>query len=772
MKGKFDKLPNENIVPNPEDENVNKKQTFEAEMIEMSSPKPTDDLKTHQKILEEKKPPSHSIEYRPEIDGIRSIAISLVLIFHAWPNFISGGFIGVDVFFVISGYLISSIIFKEISKGQFSFVKFYFRRIRRLFPALIIVMLTVLALGMRNYLPEMLGYLFKTLIASTLFGANIHFYTLGNDYFKDDTTLNPLLHFWSLGVEEQFYIVWPCIAIIVIKNSIRKSTIFIILIFIASFVSSAVTTYTSRKFAFYFPVSRFWQLLLGCSLAYYNFIRAEANIQENITTKCRKITKKIAFNLISLLGFGMILSCALIINETNAFPGFWAIMPSVGSALLIFCEDHALFNKYILSNKILVFIGKISYPLYLWHWPLLVFTRTVISRCGNEHIIASVGTMVLVAVCLSILTYLFVEKNVRKMKGNKIVFVLSLFMILILVFSIVGFYNTDKFSLVNYFSSNNFEYQGHYNKPPFVQRKSISYPTGIEQTSLQKLKYSPGLEDYWQNTKGVPRSSPYYTGPDGRIFNDGRDKKVFFIGDSHAEMAIFRAHHLMSITKPENFPTVILSIKFGSPFVFPCYHEHTTPEDFANNYKIIKQMKPYSVFIASFYDAYINSGPEEEDQLHDKIFCCHVLFLCSCQSRKDIEFLFNEFSRNIKEITDMGIKVFVATLKPEGKEFNPKYMYDSNGKIIEENIKPVRLSEFLKKKSFLYNRLNQAILEGGATIVDYSENLCYDDLCQVLDPYGKPVYKEESHFQNYVVRDYLDVLDQVFGIEGNSTNNN
>lgn len=534
-----------------------------------------------------------------------------------------------------------------------------------------------------------------------------------------------------------------------------------------SFVSNVVATYNSKKFAFYFPLSRFWQLLIGCSLAYYDFIRCEI-VEQVSSTKCKKIIKIIGFNLLSLLGFGLILSCALIINESSAIPGFWAIMPTFGSALLIFCQDKSIFNKYILSNRILVFIGKISYPLYLWHWPLLVFTKTVITRCGNKHIIASVETMVLVAVILSVLTYLLIEKNVRKLKGNKIVFVLSILMVSILTLSIVGYYNVERFSLVeDQFKS--FEYSGHYDKPPFNQRKSISFPTGIEKTSLKKLKYSPGLEDYFQYTKVTPQNSPYYTSPDGRIFNDGRDKKVIFIGDSHAEMAIYRAHHLISITGTEKFPTVILSIKFGSPFVFPCYHEHTTPTDFENNYKLIKKVKPYSVFIASFYDAYINSGPEEEDQLHDKIYCCHILFVCSCQSRKDIEHLFKEFSRNIKEITDMGIKVFVATLKPEGKEFNPKNMYDDNGNIIEENIKPVRLSEFLKKKYFLYNRLNQAIIEGGATIIDYSENLCYDDLCQVLDPYGKPVYKEESHFHNYVVRDYLDVLDQVFGLEDNST---
>ena len=383
--GKFQKL---NDDPSASDNLGDKEDNKQYEMMNMNPDVETkhnedmsDDLS-----LKKKEAPVHALDYRPEIDGIRAIAISLVLVYHAWPKVIPGGFIGVDVFFVISGYLISSIIYKEIAKGTFSFVKFYFRRIRRLFPALLIVMTTVLFLGMKNYLPEMLGYLLKTLIASALFGANIHFYTLGNDYFRDDTSLNALLHFWSLGVEEQFYIFWPCIAMIVIKMSIKKSTIFILLVFLGSFILSAVTTYKANKFAFYFPLSRFWQLLIGCSLAYYNFIQATKTKQVTEGTKNIKLFKAISFNMLSLLGVTLIILCAFLINSKTPFPGFWAIMPSMGSALIIFCEDKAYFNRYVMSNKILVFIGKISYPLYLWHWPLLVFAKTVFMRCSQHTI--------------------------------------------------------------------------------------------------------------------------------------------------------------------------------------------------------------------------------------------------------------------------------------------------------------------------------------------------------------------------------------------------
>ena len=334
-------------------------------------------------------------------------------------------------------------------------------------------------------------------------------------------------------------------------------------------------------------------------------------------------------------------------------------------------------------------------------------------------------------------------------------------MVLLLVLSVVGLYNVDKFSLREYFQnkSPDLEYKGDDGKQPYKQRKSVSYPTGLEPTSVEKLSHLTKAEEY--NWTEYLKGEPDLYGSRA-VFNDGQLRKVVLLGDSHAEAALFRAFHLIKVVKPENFPTNHLIWEHHS--VNTNYQQHITPNDIKANWDFIKELKPYSVFIAAYYDFYINSGPEDEDKLHDEIICCHALFSCSGQSRKDVEYLFNDLTKNIKEITSMGIKVFVAALKPEGKMFNAKNMYNEKG-VIEENIKPVRLSEFLKKKSYLYKRLNQAILEGGAKIIDYSENLCYEYICQVLDPYGWPVYNDESHINRYVLRDYVDVLDQVFGFD-------
>ena len=466
--GKFQKVSDEppirdNLGDNKLDLGDQKQNQGAVEMMNMNpdlESKGNDDKTDDLPSLQQYQSPAHIFEYRPEIDGIRAIAISLVVIYHAWPNAIPGGFIGVDVFFVISGYLISSIIYREIEKESFSFIKFYFRRIRRLFPALLIVLGTVLFFGMKNYTPEILGSLLKTLIASSLFGVNIYFYVTGSDYFGDGASLNPLRHFWSLGVGEQFYIFWPCVAIILIKMTVKKSTILLFLLISGSFIVSAVTTCEVSTFAFYFPLSRFWQFLIGCYLAYYNFIHStkikEVNITE--TSKTIKVFKALAFNMLSLLGLTLIISSALLIDSRSAFPGFWALMPSFGSALIIFCKDKSIFNRYVLSNRILGFIGKISYPLYLWHWPLLLFAKTVFLRFAEEW--ATAENMIILAVILSVATYLLVENNVRKLKGSRIVFILVSLMGLLLLVSVVALINVDRFSFLKDLQKKGFDNEG------------------------------------------------------------------------------------------------------------------------------------------------------------------------------------------------------------------------------------------------------------------------------------------------------------------------
>ncbi len=217
------------------------------------------------------------LQYRPDIDGLRAFAIILVVIFHAWPKYLKGGFIGVDVFFVISGYLISSIILREIQNKKFSFITFYQRRVRRLFPALIVMLIATLIIGNAKLSYIHYKSLLETLIASCLFSANLYFLLLNDgDYFNNDTKRNPLLHLWSLGIEEQFYILWPVLAMILMKIKNTNTKIFFLFcLIVMSFGINIFGVYTEIKYSFYFPFSRFWQLIVGCVLAFYELNSTE-----------------------------------------------------------------------------------------------------------------------------------------------------------------------------------------------------------------------------------------------------------------------------------------------------------------------------------------------------------------------------------------------------------------------------------------------------------------------------------------------------------------
>ena len=346
------------------------------------------------------------IKYRPDIDGLRAIAISLVVIFHAFPNALPGGFIGVDVFFVISGYLISRIIFKEYSQNKFSFLNFYMHRINRIFPALIIVMLCCYGFGWFNLLADEFKLLGKHIAAGASFISN---WILWNEsgYFDRTSDAKPLLHLWSLGVEEQFYLIWPILAGLCMRwrFSILKVAFAIAL---ATFVINVLIVYSDANpaSAFYLPQARFWELMVGAILAH----QFQNKLLTNLSARQR--------DWLSIAGLTLIMTCAFLVSKSKPFPGFWALMPVFGSAALIAAGSNAFCNRIFLSLKPVVWIGLISYPLYLWHWPLLSFQ--FILR-GEEAPVQIRLIIVAISVLLATLTYLLIEKPIRfgKHKGMK-----------------------------------------------------------------------------------------------------------------------------------------------------------------------------------------------------------------------------------------------------------------------------------------------------------------------------------------------------------------
>ncbi len=357
------------------------------------------------------------VKYRPDIDGLRAVAVLSVVAFHAFPNAIRGGFIGVDVFFVISGYLISSIVFEGLEKKTFSFLDFYKRRIKRIFPALLLVLSACLAYGWFYLFNSELKQLGTHIFAGAGFFSNIALMQEVG-YFDTEAELKPLLHLWSLGIEEQFYIFWPVFLWFMFNRNLRTHR-WIIFTVLVSFSAGVSGLFTSEH-AFFLPFTRFWELMCGGLMAYVHQPRirdAFARIIAESRTHNAVDLVWALHHIGSLLGIFLIIGPVFFLNgeQVRVNPGWWALPPIIGTLLIIAAGQKAWINKNILSSRLLVFFGLISYPLYLWHWPLLSFARITEAQNPNIYLRSS---LILASIILAYLTYLFIERPVRRASSN------------------------------------------------------------------------------------------------------------------------------------------------------------------------------------------------------------------------------------------------------------------------------------------------------------------------------------------------------------------
>lgn len=342
-------------------------------------------------------------KYRPDIDGLRTVAVVSVLIFHGFPSLLPGGFVGVDVFFVISGFLISSIILKSLAANQFNIWKFYERRIRRLFPVLIVVLFFSLAVGWWFLTPLELQSLAKQTIGGAMFVANLVL-AADSGYFSEVSDSNPLLHLWSLGIEEQFYLLWPLILWFFYWC---KWPIWLALVFclVSSFAYSYYLTLGNLKLAFYIPFSRFWEMIVGAVLAWWILQPgARSKIEENANYWD---------HFLSILGVVFFLIALATLSPSSQFPGWRASWPVLSALCFIAAGPYALVNRYVLSHPLMVWVGLISYPLYLWHWPLLAYFHGVSYAIDPQWHAPIVCSLLLLSVLLAWLSYRYIETPLR-----------------------------------------------------------------------------------------------------------------------------------------------------------------------------------------------------------------------------------------------------------------------------------------------------------------------------------------------------------------------
>lgn len=344
------------------------------------------------------------LKYRSDIDGLRAVAVIAVVIYHAFPGLFPGGYAGVDVFFVISGFLISSILYKQIREKSFSILNFYQRRALRIFPSLVTVMLSTAIIGWFTLKAEEFAQLGKHIVGGAGFISNLLLWS-ESGYFDAAAETKPLLHLWSLGIEEQFYFVFPLILFIAFKLGQKMLGVTIVLALV-SFLVNLYYLNDGSTAIFYSPLSRFWEMMIGSILAYFLLQRS---FQSQILGMSPNVRSAIGICLLFIGFWGA--------SKASVYPGWWALLPTLATALLISAGPDGFFNHMFLSRKIFVGIGLISYPLYLWHWPLLAIARVHYGQTPSTmvRVICVVFSFV-----LAWLTYRFIEQPLRFSQYKKV----------------------------------------------------------------------------------------------------------------------------------------------------------------------------------------------------------------------------------------------------------------------------------------------------------------------------------------------------------------
>lgn len=426
--------------------------------------------------------------YRPDVDGLRALAVLSVVVYHVSPQLLSGGFLGVDIFFVISGYLISLIVFRELAHGQFSFGHFYVRRIRRLFPALIAVLLACLVFGGYALFADEYQRLGRQALAAISFLLNILLMREAG-YFDVVSDAKPLLHLWSLSVEEQFYLVWPVLLVLAMRFRVRLGVL--LGVAVAGSFLFAVHLAGSKLDALYFhPFARFWELLFGAALAY-------AHHRFGVDALPFRHYRVWIRHLLSLAGLMAIGLAMTRFDGKTPHPGGAALLPLFGAVALIASGRDGVGNR-LLALKPLVWIGLISYPLYLWHWPLLSYLRILESGAPSPALLwGGAG----VAMLLAWGTYQFLERPIRHARGRTAVAGLILGMGALFVAAAVVWYTGG-----------------------LPERESIRHATD----AVALMKREPATDELC--SRGFPANeAPFYC----RQSAD-RDQMIAVVGDSHA----------------------------------------------------------------------------------------------------------------------------------------------------------------------------------------------------------------------------------------------
>ncbi|XXF76971.1 acyltransferase family protein [Myxococcaceae bacterium GXIMD 01537] len=640
----------------------------------------------------------HPIPYRPDIDGLRAIAVLSVLAFHAFPEAAPGGFTGVDVFFVISGYLISSILLRDFEQGAFTYRTFYKKRILRLFPALLLMLAACLLFGWRFLFAEELGQLGKHVVAGAGFLSNFVLWS-ESGYFDNVADTKPLLHLWSLGVEEQFYIFWPLFLGVFRRHGRRLLPLLVGLVLL-SFCANVLVVGFDPVTAFYSPVTRLWELLLGSILAHLSLHRPEV-------LKRAPPFQAAAGLLLILLGF-------LLTNRTHRFPGWWALLPAVGAFAFISAGPGAYLNRAIIGSPPLVWVGRISYPLYLWHWPLFSFAYVL--NDGPPAPAVTWGLLVL-SIALAWLTYRFVESPLRShASGGRVAVALG---VLMLCLGLAGFA----------------VFQGEGWRSRAIDQTAALIDTHKQRDRAIRARYALG------SCEGA-LAAPGDVDPFCQTYNPEAPGKLLFVwGDSHAEAwgPLF-----FQLAQEQGLRVVIVSHR-GCPSLVGVRRSDgiDTGEDCATAdradsvVRYIARLQPDAVVLASFWSLYAH-GWVVKGVLQKSTHFLTVSPDGDATLETSREALVRQLPVTVDRILETGSRVVVFKGPPLLKSNLSKRNYLRRTEI------EVSRAEHLRFEQLIALVVERLATERGIAVFDPAPRLCEGEGCQSV--LGEvPMYSDDNH---------------------------
>jgi len=659
--------------------------------------------------------------YRSDIDGLRAIAVCIVIFFHFGIPGFSGGFIGVDVFFVLSGYLIGSIILNQLESNKFSLVKFYFRRIRRLFPVFVIVILATSIVAYWLMLPNDLRELGQSVIASSLYLSNIFFY-MEAGYFDTASHLKPLLHTWSLSVEEQFYIVFPVLAWLIYRLNKHYLLPLFLLFTLLSLIAAEWFLSRNTSAVFYLYPFRAWEMFIGVCLA---------------SQKIPRIASSRANTAVALLGLVMIVAPNFIYTSATPFPGLSALIPCLGTCLLIHTgTQSSSFIHKALMNPVPVFIGKISYSLYLWHWPIFVL---YMYDKGNHPAIYDITLMLTMTLLAAVASWKYVETPFREGRAPFSKTPFSVFTATAVVsLSLIGL---GYFFRASQGLSSRFDTQ----TAQFANAANDLFGdfSGCHESDNNKLK------DVEYCTLGDPLNSDSYT---------------LIWGDSHG--GAYRRGIEKAIT--ENGHSALLAWTGGCPPVFGIDKDESvssravdtlcTKRNRAIESLIKSDQRINAIVLVGRWSYYLNGQGTGVDKTNTITLWPEDGVKSDVLNQDD--FFVEKIKQTIRQLSNDGHSIFIVEQVPEFSRYDARVValglvngsINSNNESNKLDEKFNRLTtetyqEVLKRQNKIQLALQDASSKKLITVLKTHQFFCDENECSLM-PKGEPLYFDNNHLSS------------------------